>query len=249
MIIQRLALRNFGCLGDAEFEFTSGLNIVRGPNEAGKSTLEEALLVLLFEKVTSRRQEVRDWQRWGAPDMYTLSADFSAADTNWRLVKDFANKRTSLVDLDSAVEWTDHDQVQEKLAELIGTGSRDIYESTAAIRQQELTRLAAGQEIGELLQGTISGSAGRVSVPNMLDRLHGALADMRRGLDRPAPKNPGALSLVKQEINGLQETLRELESRGGQIADAWRRQREAEEAMPSRLCAAAVRRAAVGWCA
>ncbi len=226
MIIERLALRNFGCLGDAEFEFSSGLNIVRGPNEAGKSTLQAALLALLFVKATTTSSEWQRLQSWGTTQMYGLSAEFLAAGVRWRLIKDFAAKTALLTDLDTGDELTDQDQVQQKLAELLGTGSRDVYESTAAIRQQQVAALGATDQIGDMLQQAISGTAAGVSVPDILDRLDRALGDLRRGLDRPAPRNPGGLRVVADKIGKLATQLGELQVRGQQVTEAGQRLQE-----------------------
>ncbi len=229
MILERLSVHNFGCLGDADFEFDRGLNIIRGPNEAGKSTLQEALLMLLFVKATTTGKDWERLQTWRAPEMYTLSAEFTAADRQWRLSKDFAAKKASLTDVASGDEWTDHDEVQEKLGELLGTGSRDVYESTAAIRQREVATLGASSELGEMLQETISGTARGVSVPGILDKLDRALGDLQRGLERSAPKNPGPLVIIKGKIKDLKGKLEKLRQQGDKVTGARQRLREAEQ--------------------
>ncbi len=229
MILHRLSLHNFGCLGAAEFEFGSGLNIIRGPNEAGKSTLQTAFLALLFVKVDTTNRYWKRLQTWGAAQMYRLSAEFTAGGTEWRLSKDFAAGKTSLADLTSGEEWTDHDQVQEKLDELLGTGSRDVYESTAAVRQQQVAMLGAEDEIGQMLQQAISGTPAGVSVPDILNKLDRALSDLQRGLLKPAPKNPGALCVVRDQITTLEGRLNDLAQDRDKVTDARRRLREAEE--------------------
>ena len=47
-MLRTLTLKNFRKHEDAEFNFTDGLVVVRGANEAGKSTLGEAVLYALF---------------------------------------------------------------------------------------------------------------------------------------------------------------------------------------------------------
>jgi DNA repair protein SbcC/Rad50 len=48
MIVNRLALKPFGCFGSKTLDFSTGLNVVLGPNEAGKSTTFQALQKVLF---------------------------------------------------------------------------------------------------------------------------------------------------------------------------------------------------------
>jgi len=228
LIIQRLQTRNFGCLGEREFEFESGLNIIRGPNEAGKSTLQAALLTVLFQKADTTSQAVRRWQSWGAKNLFEITLEFTAAGHRWRLEKDFADKEVCLADLDSGEEWTEHSKVRDKIAQLVGTGSQDIYESTAAIRQQQITALEAGGELSDLLQQSVSGAASGVSVSDIIGQLDKALTELRRGLERAAPVNPGLLHLIQEEIVRLEGEIGKLEEDGQKIGQARQELREAE---------------------
>jgi len=228
LIVQRLQTRNFGCLGEREFEFTGGLNIIRGPNEAGKSTLQAALLTVLFQKADTTSQSVHRWQSWGAKNLFAITLEFTAVGQRWRLEKNFAGKEVCLGDLDSGEEWTDHSKVQDEIAQLLGTGSQDIYESTAAIRQQQITVLEAGGELSDLLQQSVSGSAAGVSVSDIIGQLDKALTGLRRGLERVAPVNPGPLHLIQEEIARLEGEIRELEETGGKVTQARQELRDAE---------------------
>lgn len=51
MIITKLKIRSFGCFGAKELEFKKGLNVILGPNEAGKSTAFNAIQKVLFTPV------------------------------------------------------------------------------------------------------------------------------------------------------------------------------------------------------
>ncbi len=220
MIIRSLSVRNFGCLADEEIEFSPALNIIRGPNEAGKSTLQAALLTVLFDKVTSRAASLRRWQSWASPQMYTLSVQFEAEGEQWVLTKNFAERETSLSNVSTGTEWTMTNQVQEKLGQLLGTGSQDVYESTAGIRQQQIIALKAGDQLGEMLQESISGAGINVSVPEVLERLEEALADLQRGWARPAPVNPGPMRIVQDQIDQLDSKLSALQRESDRLQQA-----------------------------
>ena len=49
MKIKKITLHPFAGVINKTFEFESGLNVVLGDNEAGKSTLVKALIMVLFE--------------------------------------------------------------------------------------------------------------------------------------------------------------------------------------------------------
>lgn len=48
MYIREVTTKNFGVLADGTYNFTDGMNIIRGANEKGKSTLVEAILYGMF---------------------------------------------------------------------------------------------------------------------------------------------------------------------------------------------------------
>jgi hypothetical protein len=59
--IHRIRLRDYKGVDDAEVEFaTDGVTIVEGPNEVGKTSLAEALVLVLEQLDTSNRAEIRE---------------------------------------------------------------------------------------------------------------------------------------------------------------------------------------------
>jgi DNA repair exonuclease SbcCD ATPase subunit len=67
--ITSLGLQNVRRYTDARFDLAPGLTIVRGPNEAGKSTLQRAIELALTRKVTSSAGDLDGLMPWdGGPD-------------------------------------------------------------------------------------------------------------------------------------------------------------------------------------
>ena len=64
MRIRRLRLVNFKRFADHEIELEPGLNLVVGPNESGKSSIAEALSMVLFADPASRSASIRSMERW-----------------------------------------------------------------------------------------------------------------------------------------------------------------------------------------
>ncbi|KKL25479.1 hypothetical protein LCGC14_2404900, partial [marine sediment metagenome] len=48
MRLRRIELAGFGCLQSFQTDLAPGLNLFHGLNEAGKSTLQQAVLALLY---------------------------------------------------------------------------------------------------------------------------------------------------------------------------------------------------------
>jgi len=61
MILRSVELENFGRFRGRTVEFRRGMNLVIGPNEAGKSTIAEAIPAVLFG--TDRLEKFKPWGR------------------------------------------------------------------------------------------------------------------------------------------------------------------------------------------
>ena len=64
MILRSLELKHFGKFAERSFEFRRGLNLVVGPNEAGKSTLIETVPAVLFG--VRNKERFKPWGRQGS---------------------------------------------------------------------------------------------------------------------------------------------------------------------------------------
>lgn len=95
----------------------SGLNLIVGPNESGKSTLVSAIRAAFFERYKSNA--VKDLQPWGdssaAPE---VSLTFDWQGQSWRLDKRFLKRQRC--DLKTPDEALNGDEAEERLAELLG---------------------------------------------------------------------------------------------------------------------------------
>lgn len=66
-MLKSLTVKNFRKLRDARFDFTKGLNVIRGSNEIGKSTALEAISYALFG-VSACRTPLAEMVTWGEKD-------------------------------------------------------------------------------------------------------------------------------------------------------------------------------------
>lgn len=66
-MLKSLTVKNFRKLREARFDFTKGLNVVRGQNEQGKSTMLEAIAYAFFS-VAACRTPLAEMVTWGEKD-------------------------------------------------------------------------------------------------------------------------------------------------------------------------------------
>jgi recombinational DNA repair ATPase RecF len=64
--ISRLTLKDFRRYRDLEIELAPGITVVRGPNEAGKTSLQRALELVLTRKCTSSGADLDALRSWDA---------------------------------------------------------------------------------------------------------------------------------------------------------------------------------------
>jgi len=96
MIIRKLQIVHFGKFSEAVFEFRRGLNLVVGPNEAGKTTIMEAIPAVLF----GLRDKAR-YRSWGRRGESTGSLILEQPGGALKIERDIDSNRVRLEELDS----------------------------------------------------------------------------------------------------------------------------------------------------
>ncbi|MCX7693211.1 AAA family ATPase [Tepidimonas taiwanensis] len=97
--------------------FSDGINLLAGPNEAGKSTLAGAIRTAFFERYTTTTVEhLRPWGDSAASPEVELV--FEWAGQTWRLTKRFLGKRRC--DLRVGTQHHSNDDAENRLAALLG---------------------------------------------------------------------------------------------------------------------------------
>ncbi|MDB6000079.1 MAG: GTP-binding protein, partial [Rhizobacter sp.] len=94
-----------------------GLNLITGPNEAGKSTLVRAIRAAFFEK--HRSSSVADLQPFGdSAASPSIELDFHTAGISYQLRKSFLTKKRA--DLQVGTQRLANDEAEEHLSQLLG---------------------------------------------------------------------------------------------------------------------------------
>ncbi|MDQ3493719.1 MAG: AAA family ATPase [Chloroflexota bacterium] len=182
-----------------ELQLAPGLTVIRGPNEAGKSTIQRALEMVLFRRATSAAQELEGVRPWSdAEAVPTIEIDFEDEGIVGRLSKSFAGARgTTRLEWDGEVE-TDPAAVDQRMAELTGLPSEKFFRSTASIRHQELADLDRDEgALRDRLHQSMSGADRGTWAARR--KLQDALARYRS----EGHKNPGLRKQARSEVERL----------------------------------------------
>jgi DNA repair exonuclease SbcCD ATPase subunit len=199
--ITRLRLRDLKVHRDLDLELAPGLTVVRGPNEAGKTTLQRALEIALFRKVTASGADIDALRSWASADdgRPWIGLDFVQEDLDGTrsgtLEKDFRGQKGTVRLVLDGETTTDPARADEIIADLTGIPSEKFYRSTASVRHHEVDDLARDEgALRDRLQASISGADRGTSAAKR--RLERALHDLQARGER----NPGRLRVAELAV-------------------------------------------------
>jgi len=242
MRITRLHAENFRRFADVDLEFSPGMNLIRGPNESGKSTIVRALLAAMFEKPGATTARGRAHRRWGSKRDPFLILEFSDDDGDYRLVKDFGEGKVYLEQPGGAKRLGSARAVESKIADALGFRDPSLYLRTACVTHDQMVSLGedgGAKKLAAMLREIVIGSNESAVMERAVKELTGEVDELKRGLERPT-NNPGTIKRLQEERevymarqkdltlstsdfdeqqNRLAEVEREIEEKSARVAD------------------------------
>ncbi|MCH9651572.1 MAG: AAA family ATPase [Deltaproteobacteria bacterium] len=106
---------------EALMDFSPGLNLVYGPNEAGKSRLFQALRVALFESHKGQATYKRELQGWISTESPRVEVVFELGGKDYRLEKQFL--KGAFCRLEGEGETLKNEAAEGRLQQLLGVGA------------------------------------------------------------------------------------------------------------------------------
>jgi uncharacterized protein YhaN len=202
MRITRLTIRDFRRYREFDVALAPGLTIIHGPNEAGKTTIQRALELVLTKKVTTSAAEIDALRSWDAPDdaRPVISIEFETDDEDngvrkGSVEKAFRGAKGTVRLVADGNTITDPTLADQALAELTGIPNEAFFRSTASIRHHELADLDRDEAtLRDRLQASISGAdRGTSRARHKLER---GIFD----LNTKGAKNPGRLKVAEEAV-------------------------------------------------
>jgi uncharacterized protein YhaN len=206
--ITRIRISDLRRYRDLDISLDPRVTVIRGVNEAGKTTIQRAIELILTRRVTSNSGDLEQMRPWDATSdaRPTISIEFEQDDEEGtktgHLEKSFRGQKGQASLQLNGTSTTDPARVDELVAELTGVPTEAFYRSTASIRHHEVADLARDESaLRDRLQASISGAdRGTSRARKKLDK---AIYD----LNTKGPKNPGRLKLVEEAVVQGQEAV------------------------------------------
>ena len=203
MIIKRYACGRFAGIKDKAIDFSENLNVLLGPNEAGKSTLVEGIFSVLFkpsrlDSRTTAGREFRDkYMPLPAGDSIDGTVALSTEAGVYELKKEWGASPGAELFLPDSQRIKDEAAIEEALREVLpfgeGTCRNVVFSRQADIKRaigNLLEDREAAGEIGFLLRKAVMELDG-ISLEVLGERIEKELKDLtaKWDLEREAPQN------------------------------------------------------------
>lgn len=255
MRIERLELQAFGRFDNRTLDLQPGLNVIYGPNEAGKSTVQRFIEGMLYgqhQPGLKRRVKRPEWERYrpwhGRAYRGALSYRLSDG-RGFRIERDFEEAAVRIFDADTGQDLTGQFHVdpgsRERLFAAAHLGlSQTEFLSTVCIGQLLTTAVSDAGELAERIANLQDTGREDASATQALGRLERAEKE-QVGSDR-APTSPwGKLMVRIARLQGELEAARQTRAANlGREAERNRLQAERDQlAAAERRLSAALDRA------
>ncbi|MBD3362945.1 AAA family ATPase [Candidatus Dojkabacteria bacterium] len=219
MIIKTFSIKNFKKFRNETFEFSEGLNIILGPNEAGKSSLAEALITCLFTDPTTRSKKFFNNSRpWGKrkEDKPIFELEFIEGEGEYILRKNFSEREVLLKEIHKNKSITGKTKVANFIEKSLGFPSEDIYRSTGFIGQKDILKVQKSDDFITAVQNASSGEGRDGDIQYVISEIDKEIRQLQKGLKSPS-KSPGPIKQTKDALEKKRFELSELDEKWKQI--------------------------------
>ena len=216
MNIIRVRLSAFGHFQDAQVAFEPGLNLVLGPNEAGKSTVVEAIFGVLFGYKSDRER----FMPKAGPGDYQAGVTFDVDGRQISFTRDFISNRVLVAEnpeagrekilinekLSPTGKASDRAPYMQLVQELFGFTDPELFRAVTMVGQEEL--YSSWKQASLQIRSLLAGSASRDS-----DRVLKALENQYYDLTRFDPegrkrmKKPRLMEKLNEQLQSLREDI------------------------------------------
>ena len=206
--------------------FGPGLNIFHGPNEAGKSTLHQALITGLYgvrgrgdDGLIRSKDDARSWEQTSE---CRIEIEYGIGESRFAVVRDVADGKLELHSIAAdglrALVSESREEVERIIAEQTGIESPYIFNRTISVCQNDLAQGSDLKRIAGNIESTFAGPDS-ITASNAIAFLD---KEVRKKLRKVKNESPGQLDKLTERLEILIsdiERVRKEEQRRAELAE------------------------------
>ena len=195
MNLTSLILENYGKFKNFQCDFKPGLNVIKGGNETGKSTLVEAITSLLYgDPESPDKENIGRLKTWGADGSLILRANISSTEFNGVLEKNFDSGKISLANQDLNIKVEDKARIDDIVANAVGFPSAELFEATSCVKQGEISQIERSvKAIKDKLESLVTGGKEDLAASQIVAKIDKRIEDISRKDD----VHPGLIQRIE----------------------------------------------------
>ena len=201
----KLEIEGFGKFDKKKtIEFKKGVNFINGLNEAGKSTILEAILASLFKYTGSKIGSLRCWTN---NDVCKLTLTYKTdKGKTFQIVSDYKNTKKKLVKITKAGKSeisSTINTIQQYIKKHFGFEEQKVFENTTFIRQSQMAILSDNitkNKLRDMIEEVFVGTA-ESSATKALKKIKKVAKDSQK----EAESLGDTLSELKDELNTAED--------------------------------------------
>ncbi|MCX7831582.1 MAG: AAA family ATPase [Actinobacteria bacterium] len=215
MIIKKLELENFKGIQKAVLNFEPGLNLIYGENEAGKSSVVEAIVLALFTSATSTSEKISSLSYKNKHKPF-IKLVFNDSNKDWMLERNYEENKQILKGSDTTL-FRHQDEILAVILNAIGLPQgafkkddlQKQFENLFIVSQERVEIEKPHEVLKFLLQKQLTEF--KFSPDKAIELLKDFFTEMNKGRSRAA-KYPGKMLKLEKKIQEKNNEIHELRS-------------------------------------
>lgn len=200
MQISHIILKDFGRFGDFSCDFSPGLNLIKGPNEAGKSTLAEAVMTVLFVDPASGGDRIPKAVHWEGAQAPVIEAIFDVDGSSFKLTKDFGQGVSEMAKGNETISSGDTGNIDAWVSDKLGMPSPEVFKATACVVQGEISHIDDSIDaIKDKLESLVTGSKEEIAASETIKKINKRIKQIV-GEDGESGGEIGGIKVLADEL-------------------------------------------------
>lgn len=175
MVIHKIQISGFGKLCNKELELQKGIHVIYGENEAGKSTLKQFIVSMLYdiERLRGKGAKTDEYHRFEPKfgGKYGGTIEFEMEDTYYHLHREFQKDKQNMVlyDLTKGVQIS----TQKGIDDYFSLINRELYLNTLCVQGNQIpVGVALKEELNRYCQQIVASGTTEFDVESAIKYLN-----------------------------------------------------------------------------